>query len=230
MNFLSHYHVVAPATPYATVGSVLPDLVRMFDREERLHLLQPPSNEGLSPELAAINQGVDWHLQVDQKFHQTNFFEENARYIKQYLQEQSFSQYPRFLYFVAHILLELLLDRLLVKRERPVARQFYSRLEAVERLPVISYLNRQKNVQYPEAFWKKFTQFREKQYVFDYAHNENFIYALNRVIARTGNQGFAEQDFELLAQCIDHFETLFEHSSLQQLFDKLTPYDAVRST
>ncbi len=218
MNFLAHYYSAVPASPPFIVGTILPDLVRMYDRRNRLQ----PLSSLQEHDLKEINQGILWHIKVDKWFHHTSFFKKNVSFIKAQLRAASLHFYPRFLYFVAHILLELLIDRGLVKHHPEETQRFYTQLQQVDKEQLFMYLNKHNDVYNKRGFGHYWQQFIDKQYIFDYLDNESFVYALNKVIERVGNKGFKSEDYPRLFDCIEYIEKeKLSFSKLERLFQKL---------
>lgn len=177
MNFLSHFFFYKKEDPYFNTGLVLPDLVKSFCKT---HL--KPKDSYTRPSFQALNNGTKLHLEVDKKFHNSNFFKISTAFISNILDSEA--NWPRK-WFLNHLLTEILMDRVLMDKHENLCNEFYSQLKSVETPQIELYL-KLSGVHNYQNFTPGFTRFVDFQFIFDYKHNEKLIFALNRVYKRTG--------------------------------------------
>ncbi len=224
MNYISHYYlsicqknfIIRDQSPYYIFGSVLPDLFSSYDRTQRIRIKDKISNDGQI--VYHINKGILDHLKADEIFHNSNFFKNNVRYIKMELEKIKLKSSRRHLYFTSHILLELLLDRLLIKDDRGVCDDFYFYLNKIEEKYVNMYLNSQNFVKEPSGFFNFLKRFTKKSYLYNYVCNNDFIFALSKVIERTGNIGFDFKDYTKIEHAINNIETRLLKKDYKSIF------------
>lgn len=211
MNYLSHYYFPLSngqsentISSYYSLGSILPDLARSYNKKWRLRKVKDKSPKGSF--MSQIDRGIKDHHAVDRLFHSSAFFNEYSRLIQQKLRDSGFMSLPRHLYFIAHIMLELLLDRVLINKEDGLCSKFYLSLNSIPIHDLRAYMKRQKIIDNIDRFIDYFCQFIEKNYLFGYTDNSRFIFALNRVIMTTGNKGFMEEDYGKLEKVIFNLE------------------------
>ena len=222
---------------YTVLGSVLPDLTGIFGRvarERYAEKLEKKRLERFDPTVAIkdqrivryerdnpgyhITNGIINHLKVDTVFHNSDFFTEQREFIKSELENLNLVKGPRYLHFVTHIVLELMLDRLLIKENDGICDEFYTHLQKIEKEALILYLNEHDYVQVDNEFFDFFQRFVSSRYLHTYTHNEHFIFALNRIIRLPGLSGFEDSDNNNLSMAItkielgisSHYKTIFD--------------------
>ena len=116
MNFLLHRYLAVRdlGDPLAGIGAMLPDLWRMADRRVRAMRRETGDAAG-SPELEAILNGIDHHLDVDRWFHGADVFADGERLAVERIRATGLET-PKLALF-GHIAWELCLDGALVRRD-----------------------------------------------------------------------------------------------------------------
>jgi len=222
MNYLSHYYIDRKdERPYFMVGCILPDLYRSFHKDIRVrhkHIAAKRSSTDLPARsytqagvINHINEGILRHLEIDRLFHTSSFFKQNTKNITAILKQHSFEHIDKYFFFLSHILLELMLDRILIKQYPKLTEQFYLTLDKIEEKYFEMHLKSINFVEYAEGFTSFFNQFRSVQYLKGYIDNEKLILALNKIWGRIGQQPFSEQDKKELNAVINEIENIFTH-------------------
>lgn len=182
MNFLSHYFFDArKADPYYNFGLILPDLLRNLKSSR----IRPENHPGLftdQPEKHIV-EGCVKHQLTDKNFHNSIFFEQVNQEIKKLLTSGE-AEFKR-IFFVYHILTEMLLDRYLLKKYPLLGEEFYQSLNDCDEKILYNFLLKF-NVE-PAAiqrFIEFFNHFRNSKFLMAYVDNEKFIYSLNRILTR----------------------------------------------
>jgi len=211
MNYLGHYFLSLirnrdnkESSLYYSFGNILPDLARNYKKKYRIKESQ---NDVLPEEyMAEINEGVKDHFKTDRLFHNSSFFYDYVKLIQTELRSVSLSYLPKRLYFIAHVLLELLLDRVLIKNEMSLCDNFYLSLSKITVNKISLYIKMHQFIDDTKGFIAYFNRFIEKNYIYGYTSNNKIIFALGMVIERTGNNGFISQDHSKLKNVIDSIE------------------------
>src|SRR5690606_30186791 len=133
MNFLSHYYFNRYSTdPEFVLGSVLPDLLRQLAGGQRLH----PDRFELewlgNPRLQSLYAGWNQHVEIDRRFHNTEFFFQHTHELRVVL-APLLEDSPIRASFLSHIAVELLLDHLLLRDEVVEVQRFYHLLGRADR-------------------------------------------------------------------------------------------------
>ncbi|MGZ5244902.1 MAG: hypothetical protein ACXWDO_01700 [Bacteroidia bacterium] len=194
MNYLSHYFLdVQAGKPYHNFGLVLPDMLGVA-----LRGWKPDFNKIIFEQDSHLNlvEGIRKHHIADAFFHSSLFFTSNAHTIRKILEANNFSQAGTRLFFVAHIFLEFMLDRIIMQQHTDIAKHFYIDIDMVkDELLLPFFINTQTEA---GSFFNFLNSFRKHQYLYAYLEPESFFYALNRTLQRAKQQPFPEtlmQDF-----------------------------------
>lgn len=204
MNFLSHYYIDAEVDiPEYTLGKILPDLLRNYHKGLRIKPEGALANEY---HLINLNKGILNHYAVDAFFHNSAFFTSNTDQIKKALKSNTYDNIHKYFYFYAHILLEIMLDRLLLKRDQNIGIGFYDHLNSVKEETIKDFFRYNKIELNAKEFFLYLKSFTNARYLFSYINNESLIYALGRINQRAGLAPFSAQDVEKLILIIDEIE------------------------
>ena len=159
-----------------------------------------------------IHAGCMAHYAADKKFHSSDFFEHYCEAFKSHLKVAPFSDGFQRRWFLAHILFEMMIDRLLVKHIVGLCRTYYSGLDEIEPsiLGEFLELNQAKN---PDELLRNFNHFRNAKYIFQYIDNNTLVYSLSRVLQYAGVGLMSLDDKLVLHQCIiDLEESIFKNA------------------
>ncbi|MCX6352427.1 MAG: hypothetical protein NTX03_11280 [Bacteroidetes bacterium] len=221
MNILSHYYLDGiAAKPYYNLGLVFPDLIGGFHRGWRLTSLELSKSSKLLESYnwhQDLHNGCLRHFEVDRRFHNVQSFTDCTRHIRILMDEKDIQQYSIRSFFGAHILYELLLDRLIIKQNIKVADDFYASLEAVNPGKLSIFL-KENNTMRHDDFMAFFTKFKESKYIYRYADDEGLFYAFKRIMMRAGlpelpntaTQLFESISFEAENYIASKFISIFE--------------------
>ena len=138
MNYLSHYvwnHEVRglPRAPYFAMGVALPDLWSRFSRTRRIRWAQVRATAPTPEPARALRDGLLNHVDADRRFHALPVFIRWMRTIKSTARDAD-AVHPALLDFLAHVALELALDRRLLERDDSLAIRFYRDLSDADAL------------------------------------------------------------------------------------------------
>jgi hypothetical protein len=190
MNFLSHYYLDSEKDNiYFNFGLILPDLMGIYRRGWKLSSKQHKF-DGI-PELREILRGVIKHYELDSVFHQSGFFRKFTDLMADQLnaEGEDLPTYKR--HFIAHILLELIIDRVIIKKHKKVAVQFYNDLVRLD-LEIIRKFFLGEPPDLLEGFINLVNRFRFEQNLYKYLDNDIIVFSLNRVLARVKVFNIAE--------------------------------------
>lgn len=209
MNFLSHHYTLLkcegkPSSGFFVFGNIVPDLIRIFNKELRLKYIDTDFYYYFN---SVINEGITFHHDIDAIFHNEALFHKHSRKISKLLQETEFKRIDKYLFFLAHIMYELILDRIIYKRDNGIiCNDFYTKLEEIEKMHIKRFFNTTDMLEYSKDFFLFFRKFREDKWVNQYIDNENMVYALNMVYNRIKPIKFSKKDKIRLYEIIDQSE------------------------
>ncbi len=220
MNYLSHYYCEYPDNrPYFVLGLILPDLVRELEPRKIRFVPEELVN---APDIFSenLNEGIIRHLQVDGAFHTSDFFHRNVEIIKQWMLQYNYVSIPSRIPVFAHVLLELMLDRALIKRNRQAMDQFYAALEQIEETVLLNYFHHNGIIQRPQAVYQRVRYFCKDRFLYRYPGNEMMLYALNVLNQKVGHSMIAAEDELKLLDTIERTEAMLDADELT-IFDEL---------
>ncbi len=201
MNFISHYYLVRlEKNPHYTLGNILPDLAKVVHKNLRIQEKNLQQTEIKA--YSNISKGIIFHHYTDLLFHRSAFFHTYTDLINKELKAIEFELIVKYKYFIAHIMLEIILDKILIIRNNHLCDDFYNELTKVKKETILNYFTLIKKEKLGPRFYYFFDQFRKEQYIRQYLHNENIIFALGRVYQRVTGIDFSEKDKQKLLEVL----------------------------
>jgi len=211
MNFIAHYFLdrFHPESAFA-VGAATPDLLSIYNPSLRIkaHHLGRIDPEDLKTSELALIDGIQRHFDADAVFHSSDFFKNETAHISQEIKTRlPHLTVPRK-YFIAHILLELILDKVLIKDFPGLLDEYYQHYRNTapfEDITRSTELVAQKRLPNYEQFLMKFQQNR---YLFQYREWSHIAFVLKKILIRVGirERDFLEEKafFDLMADYQNH--------------------------
>lgn len=200
MNFLSHFYFDRHTRdPNQVLGSVLPDLVKNARKDWNL---RPEKKQELFTGVSenAILKGWKRHLIVDRHFHNSSFFFLHTAAIRMEVAPILINSHVRPS-FLAHITLELMLDRLLLTEGVVNPDELYSKLRESDRTALQNFLVISRLTD-PAFFLNFFDGFMKSAYLNNYRDTSQMVYALNRICMRVWPESMTEAELLQLGRII----------------------------
>lgn len=205
MNYFAHYFFDHQKdNSYYNAGLVMPDFARVAEGAKRIRIaleFHPVEQELLHQ----LHLGSKQHYQSDAIFHNSEFFKVNTRLLDELFTKNNFPRQNQRIWFLSHILFELLIDRVLIQQYPQMLKDFYTSLHQTELEVVVQYL------QYSQKdgtgrftkFWKGFI---EAQYMQYYVLDDKFIYSLNRILESAKQSHLTKEQETILVDIIEEME------------------------
>lgn len=202
MNYLSHYFIDnKQGNNYFNSALFLPDFARNvargFDNEVY----------GLTLPEIQLQLGCKAHLKADKLFHPSVFFKKYSDIINHELQQFEPLAHINRKWFLAHILMEMMIDRLLVKFFPTVCHSFYHDLNQIDTKILHQFVLRFSNKSI-EPFIKQFDHFCEVRYLFGYAVDDSFVYSVARVFKYGSGIEMTMSDKLFLKKLVNNLEQI----------------------
>ena len=214
MNFLSHYYHEQPCDdPYFAAGLMLPDILSNYSHRAGtvVKLLPWRMAKPQTAELSALVAGIKQHYAVDGAFHPSDFFEENTHFIRRLITNYPFTCFARREYAVAHILLEIILDRSILRHSRKVCDLLYALLHQVDQEYVEVLLTQNGHIGHACGAAGHFDRFRVQRFLYDYMDDHRLVELLGYINRRLGNPPLTDNDRLHLKDLIYAIETSLHH-------------------
>jgi hypothetical protein len=114
-------------------------------------------------------------------------------------------------YFITHILVEVLLDKILCDKNPTLAEDFYTMIESVEMDWILKYM-RYAGLQDDELWKGQHRRFMKASFLKNYTSLENVVNAVQQVSKKTGLEEFTEDQKALLIDICETIEPELERS------------------
>jgi hypothetical protein len=194
MNYLTHFLVDHQRDrPHYNFGLAMPDLVNVAKRGWK-----PVSTVGFEDGNARMNgnknaaeiwNGYQQHIRADAFFHNTDLFNHHTKRLRKELEKFGLMQEGTRLFFVAHVLLEIMIDRHIVKTRRHIPDLFYQHLNEISEADIQNFF-RISGTSVPDRFLEFFGKFKESKYLYGYEDDNGIFYSINRLLHRTKQPTF----------------------------------------
>jgi hypothetical protein len=216
MNFLSHYYFDRHSTNcYHILGTVLPDLLKNADKTIILH---PEKLHHHRPDVNALIEGWQKHLDVDRHFHSSDFFLTHSHQLKELLRP-AIEGSPVKPFFLGHIAIELILDNLLLTTNKITVGEFYNHLELCDEEVINEFLTFS-GLHNTDVFLTFFEAFKKHRYLQTYVDTSQVAYALKRICMRVWHQPFTPTQEAALTNVIMNYR-LKVHDSFMEIFEEI---------
>lgn len=188
MNLLSHFACARTLPPEVQAGSAMGDLLPLYRRRVRPLALMTHWAGGPErpPALAAVAEGIRFHLHVDSRFHRDPLFLEPSRKLGDALRRASDTPgLKRF--FPAHILTEMFLDHLLMAEDPGLVGAFYDLFDGEMRGLLARFVVPHAEAD-PATFARFLVRFGEDRFLEDYRDPEGILQRAGRLLERFGQR------------------------------------------
>ena len=188
LNFFAHFFTDHEESRFHyNAGLVLPDLIRNFLPGKRFRAEQV-QKEYLDGEAHELFLGSCRHLERDKQFHRSGFFEQGEAELRMLFKEQNLGKHIPRIWLASHLVLELMLDRVLMKQHPELLDRFYESLEGTETHALDQFLHASIQARDP-LFHERWERFVELKYLYHYTDDDAFTYSLMRIYMRAGVSG-----------------------------------------
>lgn len=194
MNYLSHFAInqKKQVSPQFHLGAALPDLMSAINRTLRF---QENAVRAYIPHAHCqdVWHGVLNHFEADAAFHGSSFFVSCYEPIRELLKENISPQKNIRPFFLAHIVVEILLDHVLSSNDTSLASRYYRNLERIVVLTIQTDVDRYFGNATSE-FTEIFDRFMRFKFLYEYDQIKKMHEPINRMLRRTRQDGFAEHE------------------------------------
>ena len=207
LNYFAHYffdHIEDDA--YHNFGLSAPDFVRNFIRGKKLKRIKP-EDLGHFPSVR-LAEGSRKHILRDNSFHASAFFNQMEQQVNQALKPAFVELDMQRYWFAAHLLSEMMIDRVLMKQHPSLMDQYYIDLEQTN-LGEVSLFLKGQGIDDTSDFETRMSHFIDVQYLKRYVDDEALTYSLNRIFMFTGaGEKWTDSQFRGVQAVIPEVELL----------------------
>jgi hypothetical protein len=211
LNYFAHYFFDhEPGNHYYNAGLVMPDFARVAEGSKHIDIKIEfdPENQAY---LYQLNRGSARHFQSDATFHNSVFFKHHTELLDGMFTRFEFPRKNQRIWFLSHILFEILMDRVLITLYPKKLEDFYSSLREADLAVVVEFLaqsGKDGSTRFSN-FWKGFI---EANYMQHYVKDESFLYSINRVITRAKQPELTAAQSEALIKIVHEMEKDLAHN------------------
>lgn len=193
MHFLSHYYAELPNNnPFFVTGLIIPDLADNFTIHYNRNILKNavPINEHLNQ----IHEGILQHYIADKQFHSSEMFNEMVQKAIACFISNSINRSIHRVSFIAHIAIEMMIDRQILLHKSQYCQQFYATISEAD-TSIISEYFKQAGVSIAmQSFLPKFQFFRDKQYLYLFSDLNNIVLGINKIYSLVTKVEFTQSE------------------------------------
>jgi hypothetical protein len=203
VNYLSHYYFDRDEyNKYFNIGLILPDLARSHIAKLRIN---PYKNITFTTkEIASMNDGCNKHFASDRKFHNWMTFVDLTNKATDMIRESGDKDINRD-YFITHIMVEILLDKILLDQNSTLADDFYAMIDSVEMDWILKFM-RYAGLQDDELWKGQHKRFMKAAFLKSYTSVENVVAAVEGVCANLGMIELNDDQRNLLIEICEAIE------------------------
>lgn len=203
MNYLSHFYFDRDEdNKYYNIGLILPDLARSHIPKLRIN---PYKNITFTTkEISSMNDGTNKHFASDRKFHNWMVFVDLTNRATDMIRESGDKDINRD-YFITHIMVEVLLDKILLDQNPTLADDFYDMINSVEMDWILKFM-RYAGLQDDELWKGQHRRFMKAAFLKNYTSIENVVAAVEQVAANIGMIELNDDQRNLLIEICETIE------------------------
>ncbi len=198
MNYLAHGYRF-PEDPLYLAGTAVPDWLRVAAPRIRVRptMVEATIEQSTDESYLRLCRGIMQHHSDDDAFHASIVFQEICEDLAQRFRQLMPDSHDHRPGLLGHIIIEMLLDNELARRDPTLLPRYYRALESVDAVWVQEAVTSivHKSVDRLADFIELF---RNIQFLYDYAENGHFVMRLNQVMRRARLEALDNAVFPVL--------------------------------
>jgi hypothetical protein len=210
MHYLSHYYVELPNdNPLFVAALAIPDLCSGFSRLYNSIIKKCVLELN---ELEPIQEGIEAHYTGDKRFHSSILFADYQRLLINEFMSQGLNRERLRLSVLAHIGIELLIDRQIVIQQPEICANYYSLIHKAD----LVMLSRYFDILLPESaktnFFARFNFFKQRQFISLFGELHYLVYGLNRTYQMVTGIEFTEDEKKQMQRALSNIDAQMRYS------------------
>lgn len=215
MNFISHFYLehAYKDNPYIIAGLAIPDLWHT-----QLNLYAPKHDANETLELHQFKVGLQKHFMADKVFHNSDYFISMSEWANQEIRKANTSTQLKRKFFLVHISIEILLDRVLINLFPDLVEEFYDCFANVNPEQIQAYMEQIYYYNF-DGLSDRIKQFTIQKRIYEYSDDNKLMDLLDWMMQKIAhNTAFSPTDRKKIRQFIhaleqkiqDNYTTLFQ--------------------
>jgi hypothetical protein len=220
MHFLSHYYTELPNdNPLFITALTIPDLTPRFSKiyNSVIRKAAVPEDENL----LHIHQGLLTHYEADKNFHNSDAFVQHSRLALQSFIREGLSRERLRLSVIAHLAVEMLIDRQIILEDEALCKQFYSAVVQADEQVLETYFHHFALNDDKRRFFANFQFFKHRQFLYLFKEPEKIVFGLNRMYSSVTGVEFTADEQQRFLAAIHNIDTRMRYSWQEILKDKI---------
>lgn len=211
MHFLAHYYTELPANnPLFVAGLSIPDLTPHFIRAYHRYIAR--QTKQLHPAHRQIHNGIMQHLEGDKKFHSSVLFKEHVSLTKASFLKAGLSTRHLRLSVLAHIAVEMLIDRHILLSHPDISADYYDLLEKADESIISSYFDLFLLENEKQIFLSRFRFYKQRKFLLLFGELENIITGLDKVYGSVTKTEFTPQEKLKFLTALNNIDGILRYS------------------
>ncbi|MFN8286495.1 MAG: hypothetical protein U0V74_07075 [Chitinophagales bacterium] len=216
MHFLSHYYTEMPANnPLFVAALGIPDLTSGFSKI--YNSLVKNSIEPVDANLGWVRKGVLAHYEGDKKFHNSPLFMQQQQAFTQSFTEAGLDRTRLRLSVLAHIAVELMLDRQILLYDQNICHQFYDLVDKADEQVLQNYFDSLSLEGQKQEYLKRFHFFKQRRFLVLFDDLESIVFGLNRVYGMVTKTEFSVKEKRQFLTALHNMDLVLRYSWQQIL-------------
>ncbi|MCW5909211.1 MAG: hypothetical protein KIS94_15200 [Chitinophagales bacterium] len=210
MHFLSHYYTELPNNNALFVVALgIPDLTSGFARVYNAKLKNAVVKE--SHENSFVHEGIMKHFEADKRFHQSPAFNAMVKQCTAAFVNEGLNRERLRLSVIAHLAVEMMLDRQIVIQHADVCNRYYQLLGNAAESSLTSYFENFGLENEKKVFLERFTFFKARKYLLLFNEIENIVFGLNRIYGNVTRTNFTDNDTPRFAGALHNIDNIMRY-------------------
>ncbi|MEM0995846.1 MAG: hypothetical protein AAGN35_02150 [Bacteroidota bacterium] len=220
MNFISHFYADRGVQDALfIVGTVTPDLMSIYNAKYRVKNSHLNKFDRLAhPEVPrSFLKGLERHFFVDRIFHDSDNFRRETERISQELPLRLPQYDIQRKFFIGHLLLELLMDKIIIDRDPRILEEFYGHFADARQYAPLQQFTGLVAGHTLGTYVSFLRKFYENKYLYKYQEYAHLIWVLGQLLRRVRVESrdflhapaFLDYMKEYETGLVDRFEIFF---------------------
>ena len=211
MHFLAHYYTELPANnPLFVAALAIPDLTPRFTKTYNSLIVK----HGVAQDenLQQIHSGIVQHFSGDKRFHHSPLFLKQVAEAIQWFLKAGLNREKLRLSVIAHIAIEMMIDRQIIIEQEEICTQYYTLLEKADETILTSYFDLFLLTNEKQNFLRSFQFYKQRRFLFLFKELENIVLGLNKVYGSVTRTEFTETEKRMFLTALHNIDNDIRYS------------------
>jgi hypothetical protein len=210
MHFLSHYYTELPNNnPLFVAALGIPDLTPHFAKVYNSKLKHATIHQG--QDIFPVHEGILRHFAADGRFHSSSLFMQQVHKATASLLQTGMNRQHLRLSVIAHLAVEMLIDRQIFIQQPHVCNEYYSVVgKANESVLHLYFIHFGLENEW-RLYEQRLTFFKERKFLYLFNEIENIIFGLNRIYSSVTKVEFTINEKAQLKEGLHNIDNIIRY-------------------